>query len=147
MSEYQDIQIFRFAIMGISEYQDIQIFRHSRMGEYLNIKTNLAERQLCRPCLCFSMGTVGLRLSGGSPGQAKCSIRQLHISSRGAFGGLLVAPPTWPAGATLGGRQFCRPYLSFSMGTVGLHHSRGSPGQAECSIRQLQILLRGAIGD
>ena len=94
-------------------------------------EVTLAWRELCRPYPSFSMETVGLRLYGGSIGQVECSIRRLNIWPRGAAGGPRLALPSWQAEARVAERQRCRPYLSFSMGTVGLRRSGGSIGHVE----------------
>ena len=106
----------------------------------------MAERQRCRPYLSFSMGTVGLRSSGGCSSSSGRGTGSLHSWPGGAFGGLLVPPPSWAPGATPAGMEPCRPYPSLSMGSVGLRLSRGSIGKAGRSIGRLHISLRGAVG-
>ena len=106
----------------------------------------LALGAFCRPCLSFSMGSAGLRPSGGSSGYGEKCTGSLHTLPRRAIGSLLIQSLVWGQGATLTWREPCRPYQSFSMGNVGLRPSEGSIGNSERSTGRLHTLPRKAVG-
>ena len=88
-----------------------------------------ARMEPCRPYPSLSMGSVGLRPPGGSTGKAATSNGRLRCLPEGAPSGLACPLPAGHPAPSLAPGASSRPYLSFSMETVGLHHGkRASPG-------------------